>query len=241
MKRFLFLLVLSLPIYVFADGGLPDKPYIYVVGNTESQKPADMVTLRFDVVGRAPELPKANQDVQSSAVKIFGLLKSKKIAENDVIAESVRSEPQFEQEQIYPKRGKVICYTVSRTFEVKVRDIIIFPKLVNELLGLGNVEFSNIVGGLSKEKQISEELWNEALANAHERAEKTLKTMNMKIESVFAVSPVSFPEIQGKIFGNFERVIVTGSNVPMQEPEYRLIGVTVSQSVHVIYLISPAK
>src|SRR6266496_6658797 len=110
-----------------------------------------------------PELPKANQDVQSSAVKIFGLLKSKKIAENDVIAESLRSEPQFDQEQIYPKRGKVICYTVSRTFEVKVRDIIIFPKLVNELLGLGNVEFSNIVGGLSKEKQISEELWNEAL------------------------------------------------------------------------------
>ena len=241
MKRLLFLLCLALPIRVFAEGGLPDKPYIYVVGNTEIQEPADMVTLRFDVVGRAPDLPKANEYVQSSAIKIFGLLKSKKIAEKEVIAEGLRSEPQFEQEQIYPRRGKIIGYAVSRTFEVRVRDITIFPKLVDELLGLGNVEFSDIVSGLSKEKQISEELWDKALANARERAEKTLKTMNMKIDFVFAVSPVSFPEIQGKIFGNFEKVIVTGSNAPVQEPKYRLAGVTVSQSVHVIYLISPAK
>jgi uncharacterized protein YggE len=83
MKRFLFFSLLILPISVFAQGGLPDKPYIYVEGKAEIQKPADIVTLRFDVVGRAPELPKANQDVQSSAIKIFGLLKSKKIAENE--------------------------------------------------------------------------------------------------------------------------------------------------------------
>src|SRR5213593_1776890 len=108
MKRFVFLLCLSLPISAVADCGLPDKPYIYVVGNTEIQEPADRVTLRFDVVGRAPDLPKANEYVQSSAIKIFGLLKSKKIAEKDVIAEGLRSEPQFEQEQIYPRRGKII-------------------------------------------------------------------------------------------------------------------------------------
>lgn len=241
MKRFLFFPLLILPISIFAEGGLPDKPYIYVVGNAEIQKSADMVTLRFDVVARAPELPKANEIVQTSAIKVFDLLKSKKIAENDVIAEGLRSEPQFEQEQVYPRRGKVIGYTVNRTFEVKVRDITVFPRLVDQLLGLGDVEFSDIVSGLSKEKQINDELWDKALMNARERAEKTLKTMNMKIDSVFAVSPVSYPEIQGKIFGNFERVIVTGSNVPMQEPQYRLAGVTVSQSVHVIYLISPAK
>jgi hypothetical protein len=65
--------------------------------------------------------------------------------------------------------------------------------------------------------------------------------MNMKIDSVFAVSPVPFPEIRTRIFGSEERVLVTGSNIPMTEPEYRLAPVTVSQNVHVIYLISPAK
>jgi hypothetical protein len=69
--------------------------------------------------------------------------------------------------------------------------------------------------------------------------------MDMKIDSVFAVSPVSFPEIQGRFFRSPERVIVTGSNVPTLEesglPKFRLAPITMSESVHVIYLISPAQ
>jgi uncharacterized protein YggE len=97
MKRSLFLLCLSLPIRVFAEGGLPDKPYIYVERKAEIQKPAEFVTLRFDLIARAPEQPKANQEVQSKANKIFASLKDRKIADNDVIAEDLRSEPEFEE------------------------------------------------------------------------------------------------------------------------------------------------
>jgi len=42
MKRFLFFSLIICPISLFADGGLPDKPYIYVEGKAEIQKPADM-------------------------------------------------------------------------------------------------------------------------------------------------------------------------------------------------------
>jgi uncharacterized protein YggE len=242
MKRFLFLLVLSLPIRVFADGGLPEKPYIYVEGNAEIQKPADFVTLRFDLVARAPEQPKANQEVQAKANKIFPLLKGLKIADTDVIAEDLRSEPEFEEGPEYStKRGKFIGYKVTRPFKVKVRDVTVFPKLADELIGGGGVEFSGIEGGLSKEKekQIEADLWQKALTSAREKAETTLKALNMKIDSVFAVSPVGFLEIQRGIFE---------SGVPAQEAErvitpseYRLAPITISQSVHVIYLISPAK
>ena len=239
--KLICLAVLAFPIYALADGGLPSQPYIYVQGKAEIQKPADIVTLGFNVVARAPDQSKANEEVQAKVVKIFNLLNSRKIAQTDVIAENFRSEPEFEQEQNYQHRGKVIGYTVTRVVEVKVRDVTVFPKLVDELISLGGVEFTDIISGLSKQNEMEDQLWDKALANARARAEKTLKTMNMKIDSVFAVSPVAYPDIQGKIFGNFERVIVTGSNVPNQEPEYRLAGVTVSQDVHVIYLISPAK
>jgi uncharacterized protein YggE len=198
-KRFLFLLCLVLPIRVFAEGGLPEKPYIYVEGNAEIQKPADFVTLRFDLVARAPEQPKANQEVQSKANKIFPLLKGLKVADTDVIAEDLRSEPEFEEGEEYStKRGKFIGYKVTRPFKVKVRDVTVFPKLADELIGGGGVEFSGIEGGLSKEKekQIEAELWQKALTSAREKAETTLKALNMKIDSVFAVSPVGFLEIQ---------------------------------------------
>ena len=63
----------------------------------------------------------------------------------------------------------------------------------------------------------------------------------MKIDSVFAVSPVPFPQIHSEMFAKTERYIVIGSAAPPPEPQYRLAAVTVTQSVHVIYLISPAK
>ena len=244
MKRLFFLLI-TIPISVFADGGLPDKPYIYVVGKAEVAKAADMVELHFDVVARGPDEAKVNQDVQNKASKILTLLDTRKVPADDVIAETLKSEPEFEySDNPPPNRGRLIGYSVTRPFSVRVRDVKVFPKLVDDLLAIGGVEFLSIQGALSKQKDIEDQMWQTALASARERADKMLKPLGQKIDSVFAISPVQFPSIGGDIFGPVERVVVTGALPPMQ-PEaashYRLAPVTVSQSVHVIYLISSVK
>src|SRR2546430_2130077 len=93
MKTLLFVL-LMLPGILLADGGLPDQPYIYVEGKAEIEKPADIVTLRFDLVTRNADQAKANQEVQAKASKVLALIDSKKIAADDVIAQDhiVRSD-----------------------------------------------------------------------------------------------------------------------------------------------------
>lgn len=244
MKKLVLLALLGLPLSLFAQGGLPDKPYIYVEGKAEIEKPADMVTLRFDLVARDAEQTKANADVQAKAGSIFALLKDKKIAQNDVIAGDLKSEAQFENdEESSRKRGKAIGYSVTRIFAVKIRDVTIFPKLVDELLAIGGVEFSSIDAGLSNEKQVQDDIGKRALLKAREQAEKTLKEIGMKIDSIFAVSPVAFTEIQRRIFGSsitaeYESALpASGRNAP----EYRLAPIAINQTVHVIYLISPAK
>jgi len=238
------LALLSLPISVLADGGLPNQPYIYVQGTAEIQKPADMVTLRFDLVARNPDEAKANQEVQGKATKVLALLDSRKIAATDVIAADLKSEPEYEEtDSSTGKHGKLIGYSVTRSFSVRVRDVTTFAKLVDELLAISGTEFSGIDGGLSKEKEMHDEVWEKALANARERAEKTLKTMGMKIDSVFAVSPVTFPEISRNIFRGPEVYAEEVGRAPtkLEVSQYRLAPVIVSQNVHVIYLISPAK
>jgi uncharacterized protein YggE len=238
MKR-LLLPLLILPVCAFAEGGLPDKPYIYVQGRAEVKKPADTVTIRFQVVARASDQSKANRDVQAKAAKVFGLLKTYKVEDKDLIAYGIFSQPEFEQEGNNQHRGKVIGFTVSREFNLKLNDVSAFPKLVDELAAFDGIELSNIDTGFSKEDEVEAQAWEKALADARERAEKTLKRMGMKIDSIFAVSPVPFPQIYTKMFSETEPYIVTGSNAP--EPEYRLGSVSVNQSVHVIYLISPTK
>jgi uncharacterized protein YggE len=163
------------------------------------------------------------------------------------------SEPQFENEQNYPRRGKIIGYVVGRPFEMKVRDVASFPKLTDRLIAIGGVEFSTVNGGLQKEKELQEQLWTKAITNAREQAEKTLQPAGMKIDSIFAISPVPIPEISSTMFpkdhagGEAERVVVTGSNIPTAEEagakpsQYHIAPITVTQIVHVIYLISPTK
>lgn len=241
MKKLRLLAFVSLPLSALGQGGLPDKPYIYVEGKAEMEKPADMVTLRFELVARNPDQAKANQEVQAKASKILGLLNERKIAESDVIAADVTAEPDFAEDSLGRKTGKLVGYSVTRGLQVKIRDLPAFPKLVDELIGITGVKFNDLAAGLTKEKEIQQEIWDKALANAREQAEKTAKAMSVRIDSVFAISPVAFPQIRERIFGSdygeaaTKRVVVTGP------PEYRLAPITVSQSVHVIYLIAPAK
>lgn len=243
MKRFL-LLLLSFPISIFAEGGLPNQSYIYVEGKGEIEKPADMVTIRFEVITHNAEQAKANQDVQAKATKIFTLLDGTKIAQQDVIAGDLKSEAEYENgdEDSPRKRGKFVGYKVTRSFSVKVRDVSALPKLVDQLLAIGSMEFSGIEAGLSNEKELQDQVWDKALADSRQRAEKTLKAAGMKIDSIFAISPVAFSSISREIFGGDE--IMAAYSAPAGKinlSHYRLAPVTVSQHVHVIYLISPAK
>ncbi len=238
MKAVLFAL-LALPVSLLAEGGLPNQPYIYVEGKAKSEQPADVVTLRFDLVARNPEQLKANREVQSKAIRILASLNERKIPEKDVIASDIRSEPEYENEG--RRSGKVIGFIVRRSFAVQLRDLSMLPKLIDELLAMPGAELSGVTGELSGEKEMRDDLWKKALTNAREDAEKTLKEMGMKIDSVFAVSPVPFPEIEEKVFGTLahERIYVTGSYIPTDTPQYKLAPIVLSQSVHVIYLISP--
>lgn len=246
--KFLLIALLTFPLSLFAGEGLPNQPYIYVQGTAEIQKPADVVTLEFSLVAHNPNQAKANSDVQARANKVFALLKDKKIAQGDVIADDIKSEAEFQHNETHPgEYGKLIGYAVTRSFTVKIRDVSIFAKLVDELITTVNAAVSNIVSGLSNENEIADQLWDKAIANAREKAEKTLKQTAMKIDSIFAISPVAFPEIRTTMFEDRERrerVIVTGSNIATAEEggaQYWFAPASLRQSVHVIYLISPAK
>lgn len=238
--RLLPIIFASLPLSLLAQGGLPSQPYIYVEGKAEIEKPADLVTLRFDVVTRNADQAKANQEVQGKAAKILAMLNERKVPKEDVIATDLRSEPQYDDEE---KRGKIVGYSVTRSFTVKVHELAAFPKLVDELLAVPGVDFSGIDSGLAKEKALQDEVGDQALAKARERAERMLEPLAMKLDGIYAVSPVAFPEIQRRLFGS--EGAAAGYATPAEDmrvdpSQYRLAPVTVTQSVHVIYLISPA-
>jgi uncharacterized protein YggE len=183
--------------------------------------------------------------VQAKAKKLFALFKEAKIEDRDVVAEGLASEPEFERDETdEKKRGKLIGYVVTRSFNVNIRDLTKYGKLGDQIMALGGVKLRYVSSEISNREKLGEELWPKAIANAREQAEKTLKPMGMKIDSVFAVSSIDFGEIRGGFLQGGQRVVVTGMNIPTppdQPSEYRLEMIAIESTAHVIYLISPAK
>jgi hypothetical protein len=252
MKTFVVCAFALFPLTVVAAGselaglaGLPNQPFLYVEGKAEIEKEPDLISLHFDITGRNADQGKANQEVQAKAKKLFALFKEAKIEDRDVVAEGLASEPEFERDETdEKKRGKLIGYVVTRSFNVNIRDLTKYGKLGDQIMALGGVKLRYVSSEISNREKIGEELWPKAIANAREQAEKTLKPMGMKIDSVFAVSSIDFGEIRGEFLQGGQRVVVTGMNIPAppdQPSEYRLEMIAIESTAHVIYLISPAK
>ncbi len=259
MKR-LLLALLCFPVCAFADNGLPTAPYIYVEGSAEVHRPPDLVTLGFTLGYRDRDQALANKKVQKQAAQVFALLDAQKIPEKDVVAESLSSEPEYVEKTVVTekhddsgtatpslervKHGELKDYHVTREFSVTVRDLAIFPKLVDDLLAMNVENFASITPALAKPEELTDEVQEKTLANAHEQAEKTLKGEHMQIESVYAVSPVPFSKIMGEMFqaeDDGRAPVFPAFTNPPDPSKYRLAPISVSQTLHVIYLIAPAK
>ena len=246
MKIILFIL-LSLPIYVFAGDGLPSQPYIYVEGNGKIQRDPDMVTLSFSLGSFDRKLDAAVKKVQGQATKVFTLLDGEKIAQKDVIAESIRWQSGYENDDTYSEKHGAKGYRANREISVVVRDVGAFPKIIDELLAAGVEDFTTVAPSLSNQDELNDQTHGLAVANAREQAEKTLQTEKLKIDSLFAISSIPFPQIGSDILqarSEADRVVVTGSNSTpnkLAPSQYRLAPISVTQTVHAIYLISPVK
>ena len=245
MKIFLPLLA-ALTSFVFADG-LPTVPYLYVQGSAEVEKKADMVSLQFKLSETNKDVAEANKAVQAQAGKVFALLKREGVPDEDVIAYDIRSEAEYEEAAGERRTGKILGFRVMREFSVKVREVQKFPKLVNDLFAAKVRFFDGISGNYAKAKEMKNEIWELAIKNARAEADRMAKAAGMKVDSVWALSPEPFPAIQSRILGQTERTSYSVMSGPDPEkkaeapPEYRLAPVTFSQSVHAIFLVSPAK
>lgn len=243
--KILLPMLAALTSLTFADG-LPTVPYLYVQGSAEVEKKADMVSLRFKLSEADKEVAAANKAVQVQAAKVFELLKATGIADEDVIADTIRSEPEYEETDGNRRAAKLLGYRVERDFIAKVRDATKFPKLVNDLFALKVGYFDGISQEYSKAKEVKDEAWELALKNARAEADKMAKAAGMKVDSVWALSPEPFPSIGPRMLEHMQSTRMGVASGPDKKkmdapPEYRLVPVTFSQSVHAIYLISPVK
>lgn len=243
MKSLLLLLSSLLVATAFA-GGLPTTPYIYVQGAAEERVDPDQLTLNFNIIATDKDQVQAKTLVTGKSASVFKLLEQLAITDEAIVAQAISVTENYE---FSSGKREFNGYTVTRAFTVRLKDLALYPRLVNELVALRIESIDNAQPGYSKRDEGSVRLKKAALAQARQEAQEIASSMGAHITGVFAVSPIAFGEIPHAIFGGagggplartYNYAMAEGKN--SAGDKYVFDQLTLSERLHVIFLIEPA-
>lgn len=227
---------------VHADG-LPTTPYVYVQGAAEERVDPDQLTLTFQLNATDQDQVRAKALVTDKSAAVFQLLAQLGVKDDAIVAQALSVGENYD----FSSSKRVLNgYTVTRAFSVRLQDLTLYPKLVNGLVDLHVESVDNAQPGYSKAAERSTALKKAAMAQARQEASDLAASTGAKITGIFAVSPIAFGEIPQAIFGgNGTRPVVADAfmvraakNAPGDK--YLFDKLTLSERLHVIFLVEPA-
>lgn len=221
----------------FADG-LPQSPYIYVIGEGKITVFPDRITLEAGIESKDEDSKKAKDELTEKSVKFYQLMKKLGLEEKSVVSESVTISILRDRE------AKKDYYRTFQSFWITVTDINNADGIINGIMEsalCSKFAVSKIYS--SKENDLQDVLLAKALENARVKADKIAAATDSKVLSVFAVSPVDFTRIkESMLFKTWRNVAAGGWGQPGNaEITLSITEKTLSLDVHVIFLIEPAK
>ncbi|MDX2110556.1 MAG: SIMPL domain-containing protein [Verrucomicrobiota bacterium] len=230
IKTLLSCLLLLAGTLLYA-GGLPNAPYIYVVGEAYREVPADIVQVSIEINACDKVEANAGKLVNQRMEKLFTLLNALGVAENDITAVSEEISGRWGDAE----RTEFQCYEVSRQTQIIIRNLAQYGNIVQALheLPVNGLNFVSV--DATNRDAITKELEEEARLDAQKKAETITASFGTKIIGVYAISPRSISELDErwpyatKYHGSF-----SGSAGSMK---FIIPQVPMTSEAHVIFLI----
>ncbi|MBI5686890.1 MAG: SIMPL domain-containing protein [Verrucomicrobia bacterium] len=219
------------------SSGLPDRPYIYTVGNAEMSVDPDRAVIEVSLKDTNLEQAKAKAKVATSAKRVFDVLKAIQVPQTDVSSHDVSVRPESE----WTDRNRVFKgYEVTQQLRIEVKQIDKYAELVNRLIDTGVAEMRVVEVFSSKREEIERELTTQAINDAKRRATDIAVASGAQIQSVYAVSPIPFGTLQDEFLGRrgfSEAPAAAGGGAPPLELQIGLPKVHIRKSMNVIFTI----
>lgn len=193
MRRFLFLLILSLCFGSLAFAQDIDKmPAINVTGTAEVQVAPDEVVFTLDVAKIDKDLQIAKRLNDESVSKILELARRFSVLPQNIKTDSISVDMKYQitrdpKARVYDEDGDetgkriFLGYQVSKTVTVKLTDISRFEDLFSEVLKTGITEVRNVSFETSKYREIRVQAREMAMKAAREKAVSMAAAINQTI------------------------------------------------------------
>lgn len=228
----LFPILAALLASKLAGSALPPSPYIYSIGRAERSVDADLVTIHVVVRGTATDYRSALTKMRGEASGVFSVLEAAQISLDDMASHEVSAEPQYERDD---SRRTITGYSVFQRIDVTLRDVSKAADIITRILEKGVSTLQIGAPRSTKRTEAERELTAEAIRDARRRADEIAVETGMKVTSVYAVSPVSFGEIESSILQGekrFKSFGVDGGALRFHVPKIRI-----DVAVHAVFTV----
>jgi uncharacterized protein len=194
----------------------PAPPAISVTGSGTASGRPDTAEITTGVITQAPTAGKALAQNNAVTEKVLKATRALGIAEKDVQTSSINVVPQRRQgrQESYPP--DITGYEVSNQLRVKVRDLAILGRLLDELVAQGANNLGGVQFSVAEPAPLLDQARAKAVADARRKAEVYATTAGVKLGRVLSIreSTAILPRPEG-----FQMRAMAASAVPVAPGE----------------------
>lgn len=220
--------IFSLP--VFAENGLPDRPFVEVSGQGVISAKPDYVQADIVMTAIAEDGATARKKVDAKIAEMAKILQAQKVPKDALEAYQLSIEA--EREYINDKM-ELIGYRATRRATLTIRDLDRAQEILDALIEAPIELWEDIEAHVDNPDEFRERAIISALENARHRAEVYAKSTGKRVGAVYRIGD----EIQWDThwLGN---VTVVGAAIGQAGlPLFQVGDIEITQRVHVIYLL----
>ncbi len=232
---------------------LPEFPFLCTGGQATIQVSPDIATISFYISHSDANSVKGLEALREKSRDIVDLMREFSIAREDGKASDIRKHEVYEDGTIM-QPGEVIGYGFSRQFTFRLQNLDSCRKITQKLLEINHVTGVNTEFGVIDRKAKEDELMQQAIANAHQRAQDIARGAGAKVVNVYALSEVDMrtlerhflnPSVEprGVITAGRSRANARAGGLPGADDVIAAMSkppmITLQASIRVLYRIEP--
>jgi uncharacterized protein YggE len=159
---------------------------ITVTGEATVAVAPDMAVIRIGVTSQGKTAHEASDANAKQMTKVLAAIKGTGVADRDVQTSRLSLQPQYDQNK--SGTARLLGFLVTNQVTIKIRDTGKLPIILDTAIAAGANEMSGIEFVVSEQSKLLDQARDDAIADAHRKAELYAKAAKVKLGKVVAIS-----------------------------------------------------
>ena len=165
--------------------GAADK-FVTVTGEATVAVAPDMAVIRVGVTSQGKTAHEASDANSRQMTKVLAAIKDAGIADRDVQTSRLSLQPQYDPNK--SGTARLLGFQVTNQVTIKIRETDKLPVILDRAIAAGANEMSGIEFVVSEQSKLLDQARDDAVADAHRKAELYAKAAGVKLGRVVSIS-----------------------------------------------------